>query len=84
MGSRFQAELQKKGQKLSDTKKKFWQKMELFLSDPFAVQLKTHKLGGKLFGLWSFSVDEDCRVIFEFIDDGSVLLIEVGKHDEVY
>ncbi|MDM8543788.1 hypothetical protein QUF90_22155, partial [Desulfococcaceae bacterium HSG9] len=65
-------------------KKKFWIKMELFLSDPFSAQLKTHKLGGKLFGLWSFSVDDDCRVIFEFIEDGSALLIEVGKHDEVY
>ena len=83
MGSRLQAD-KKRVKNYPILKKKFWQKMELFLSDPFAVQLKTHKLGGKLFGLWSFSVDEDCRVIFEFIDDGSVLLIEVGKHDEVY
>lgn len=29
-------------------KKKFWQRIDLFLSDPFSVQLKTHKLGGKL------------------------------------
>ena len=58
--------------------------MELFLFDPFSVQLKTHKLGGRLLGLWSFSVDDDCRVVFEFLDDGNVLLIEVGKHNEVY
>lgn len=65
-------------------KKKFWQRIELFLSDPFSVQLKTHKLGGKLFGLWAFSVDDDCRVVFEFTDDGKALFIDVGKHDEVY
>lgn len=65
-------------------KKKFWYKMELFLTEPFTPQLKTHKLGGTLFGLWSFSVTGDCRVIFEFVDNGDVLLIDVGKHDEVY
>jgi len=58
--------------------------MELILNDPFGTQLKTHKLGGNLFGLWSFKVDNDCRIIFEFIDDNNVLLIEAGKHEEVY
>ncbi len=35
-------------------KKKFWNKMEMFLSDPFSAGLRTHKLGGKLSGLWAF------------------------------
>jgi len=65
-------------------KKKFWQRIDLFLSDPFSVQLKTHKLGGKLFGLWAFSVDDDRRVVFEFTDDGKALFTDVGKHEEVY
>jgi addiction module RelE/StbE family toxin len=65
-------------------KMKFWSKIELFLSDPFAVKLKTHKLSGKLIGLWAFSVDDDCRVIFEFVGDSKVLLVDIGKHEEVY
>jgi mRNA-degrading endonuclease YafQ of YafQ-DinJ toxin-antitoxin module len=65
-------------------KKKFWSNLTLFLSDPFAQKLKTHKLGGKLIGLWAFSVDDDCRIIFEFINEGNAVLIDIGKHDEVY
>jgi len=68
----------------SNLKKKFWEKMEIFLNEPFSNQLKTHKLSGKLKGFWAFSVDDDCRVVFEFIGDDSALLIDVGSHDEVY
>jgi len=46
--------------------------------------LKTHKLSGKLKGLWAFVVEYDCRVVFQFLEEGDVLLIDIGKHDEVY
>jgi len=26
----------------------------------------------------------DCRVVFQFLDERNVLLIDIGKHDEVY
>ncbi len=65
-------------------KRKFWRKMETFLEDPFYPQLRTHKLSGKLSRQWAFSVDTDCRIIFEFIDEGQILLIDIGSHDEVY
>ena len=42
------------------------------------------KLTGKLSGLWAFSIDYDCRVIFKFLNDHEVLLIDIGTHDEVY
>jgi len=58
--------------------------MEVFLTDPFSSQLRTHKLSGKLQGLWAFSIDDDHRVVFEFIDQQRVLLIDIGSHDEVY
>ena len=51
---------------------------------PFSPQLRTHKLSGKLGGQWAFSVDDDCRVVFEFIGEDKVLLIDIGSHDEVY
>ena len=65
-------------------KKKFWEKMEIFLENPFFPRLRTHKLSGKLAGQWAFSIDDDCRVVFEFIGEDRVLLIDVGSHDEVY
>jgi mRNA-degrading endonuclease YafQ of YafQ-DinJ toxin-antitoxin module len=42
-------------------------------------------LGSELKGLWSFSVEYDCRVIFQFLERNTkVLLIDIGSHDEVY
>jgi addiction module RelE/StbE family toxin len=64
--------------------KKFWENMELFLDNPFSSPLRTHKLSGKLRGYWAFSVAEDCRLIFEFIGENRVLLVDIGSHDDVY
>lgn len=67
-----------------ELKKSFWQAMSIFSQNPFDPKLRTHKLPGKLKGLWSFSISYDCRVIFRFINDHDVLLIDIGSHDEVY
>lgn len=56
----------------------------LFAEDPFNPKLKTHKLSGKLKGLYAFSCGYDCRVIFKFLDSENVLLVDIGKHEEVY
>ena len=58
--------------------------MKIFLENPFFPQLRIHKLSGKLVGQWAFSVDDDCRIVFEFVGKDQVLLIDVGSHDEVY
>lgn len=65
-------------------KKKFIEKIKLFEIDPFNPLLKTHKLSGKLQEYWSFRVNYDIRLIFKFINENEVLLIEIGTHDEVY
>ncbi len=58
--------------------------MKLFSKDPFHKSLRTHKLTGKLDGLWAFSIDYDTRIIFSFVSDTEVMLIDFGGHDEVY
>lgn len=65
-------------------KKKFWDAIDLFSRNPFDTKLKTHKLTGKLSGLWAFTIAYDCRVIFKFESSDLVLLIDLGSHDEVY
>jgi len=64
----------------------FWNKLELFIDSPFNPKLKTHKLSGKLKGLWSFYVDYDFRVVFYFTKGKppKAVLIDIGTHDEVY
>ncbi|MCB9805984.1 type II toxin-antitoxin system mRNA interferase toxin, RelE/StbE family [Candidatus Nomurabacteria bacterium] len=46
--------------------------------------LKTHKLSGKLKGLWSFSVSGDIRVIFDQSQKGVIILVDIGSHSELY
>ena len=80
----FKRSYKKRVRNNSRLKKKFWEKMEIFLENPFFPQLRTHKLSGKLAGQWAFSIDDDCRIVFEFVGEDQVLLIDVGSHDEVY
>jgi addiction module RelE/StbE family toxin len=80
----FKRIYQKRVRNDSELKKRFWTTMRLFLKNPFDRRLRTHKLTGKLEGLWAFSVAYDCRVIFKFLSKDEVLLIDIGSHDEVY
>jgi addiction module RelE/StbE family toxin len=67
-----------------ELKSRFWAAVKMFVKDPFQPRLRTHKLTGRLEGLWAFSVNFDCRVIFKFISKTEILLIDIGGHDEVY
>ena len=59
------------------------------VDDPFSASLDTHKLKGVLAGLWACSAAYDCRIVFEFIrsegqPNETILLIDIGSHEEVY
>ena len=64
----------------------FWERLDLFIADPFEAKLKTHKLSGKLKDLWSFSIGYDLRVVFYFTKDKptKAVFIDIGTHSEVY
>ena len=55
----FKRIYRKKVKNDAELKDRFWDAMELFSIDPFTSRLRTHKLSGKLEGLWAFSVDYD-------------------------
>ena len=80
----FKRVYRKKVKNDNELKKRFWKSLDLFSKNPFLPRLRTHKLTGGLEGLWAFSVAFDCRIIFEFIKDNEVLLIDIGSHEEVY
>lgn len=80
----FKRSYRKRISRAPHLKKQFWEKMELFLDDPFSPMLRTHKLSGNLKGTWAFSINDDYRIIFEFLTRNKILLIDFGTHDEVY
>lgn len=55
----------------------------LFRNHPYAKQLKTHKLKGKLSKFWSYSIKYNYKIVFEFIDDETVIYQDIGTH-EIY
>lgn len=78
--SRFTKDLKK----LSKEKQKLAVGREgIFRKNPFAPTLKTHKLTGKLEGLWAFSLTYHDRVIFKFIKNSEVIFYKIGSH-EIY
>ena len=63
--------------------------LERMAENPFDPQLRTHKLHGRLEGLWASWVEYDCRIVFAFesrfdMNEDLIVLIDLGKHDEVY
>lgn len=54
-----------------------------FEADPKDHLLRVHKLKGDLSAYWTFSVDDDLRVLFRW--EGDVcFLVGLGSHDEIY
>ncbi len=58
-------------------------------TDVFAPHLSTHKLSGKLYGLWACSCGYDCRIVFTLEAEPVskkevIILLDLGTHDEVY
>ena len=78
--SKFEKEYKKLPLKVKRAAEK---KEKIFRKDPFAPQLKTHKLTGKLKSYYSFSIDYQYRIIFELVKKDTVWLHSVGTH-EIY
>jgi proteic killer suppression protein len=59
--------------------------LKLLELNPFHPSLRLHRLSGSLSDLHSISINISYRITLEFlIEDGKILLVNVGSHDEVY
>ncbi len=63
---------------------KFWKRVEMFRNNPHDARLHTHKLSGDLQEYWSFSVEYDVRVVFQFAAKNRAVFHDIGSHDEIY
>ena len=59
-------------------------RIEQFKTDPDCLQLHNHQLVGSMKGLFSFSVNGDMRIIYEWINKETVLFLDIGSHNQVY
>ena len=88
-GSSFKRAFKNNIKRRPELKPKIEEKLRLLAADPYNPILRTHKLKGKLSGVWACSVEYDCRIVFSFeknqeTEKEEILLIDIGTHDEVY
>lgn len=87
--SSFKRAFKKLVRRKPELQERIEERLVLLAADPFNPLLETHKLKGELSGAWSSSVEYDCRIVFNFIEnpeseEEEILLIDIGTHDEVY
>ena len=56
-------------------------KDQWFRDDAFDARLKTHKLKGILEGYWAYSVNQQYRILFRFVNSHEVIYYDIGTHD---
>ena len=52
----------------------------IFRKNPFEISLDTHKLHGKLRQFWSFRINFDYRIVFEFYEKDIIYFHLAGSH----
>lgn len=63
----------------------FYEKLKIFLNEPYHPTLNNHQLRGKLREFRSFNITGDWRVMFkEFEDEDLVVFYILGAHSELY
>lgn len=60
----------------------FARKIEIFRKHPFDPSLNSHKLNGSLADYYGFYLRDGFRVLFDFIQNDVVLLVNIGDHDD--
>lgn len=88
-GSSFKRAFKKTAKRQPELLERIEKALKRLENDPFDPALRTHKLKGELSGTWACTADYDCRIVFDFVrtsesGDDEILLIDIGKHDEVY
>lgn len=64
-------------------RERFKERLRIFNSDPFAIELNNHTLHGKYVGCRSINVTGDLRAVYEVRKDG-VRFLNIGTHSELY
>ncbi|MFA6518174.1 MAG: type II toxin-antitoxin system mRNA interferase toxin, RelE/StbE family [Candidatus Shapirobacteria bacterium] len=62
---------------------KIRQSLDDLTDNPNTNSLRLHKLSGKNGDVWSISLNRSLRLTFTYVPDG-ILLLNFGKHEEVY
>ncbi len=75
---KFKKELKKLPEMIIDLA---FKKEKMFKKNPLHPSLRLHELHGRFRGVWSISLNNKYRIIFERMDNGNIMFYSIGKHD---
>lgn len=88
MIAKFSPSVQKVLKKIQQKDRQIANRIEkqiaLFEENPKHPSLRTHKLSGRVGNMWSISITMSIRMVYVFLDQGNVIFVKIGTHDEVY
>ena len=65
--------------------KQYRKTLELLELNPYHPSLRLHSLKGRMNDLSSVSINISYRIVIEIIIEGDeILMVNIGKHDQVY
>ena len=59
-------------------------RVKLFRKNPEDTRLDNHPLHKRMKGKWAFSVDEDIRIVYEWMSKTTARFVAIGRHETVY
>ncbi|PIS05109.1 MAG: hypothetical protein COT81_02995 [Candidatus Buchananbacteria bacterium CG10_big_fil_rev_8_21_14_0_10_42_9] len=65
-------------------KKRFKQRKDIFLQNPYHPLLNNHPLRGKYKGYRSLSIGGNLRAVYELIDDEVAYFVAIDTHSKLY
>jgi len=75
----------KKYKRLSQAeRKRFSERRDIFMINPFETVLNNHPLKGKYKGYRSIDITTDLRVIFEMVEENVAYFITIDSHSNLY
>lgn len=81
----FHKNFAKKYAKLrSGEKKRFKERQELFVRDPFHPVLNNHALMGRYKGSRSINISGDLRAVYDVVNEDSILFVDIDSHSNLY
>lgn len=62
----------------------FEKRVQEFCRKPTSPQLHDHQLIGQKQNFRSFSITGDIRLVYQYVDENTVLFFDIGSHNQVY
>ena len=85
MNIQYHRDFEKDYCKLDKKKRKRWlQRLEIFMANPFSVELNNHPLHGIYDGYRSINISGDLRAIYKLVSEDMAEFIALDTHSQLY